>query len=626
MSTLNVNSLQTAGGISPVLVADIAKKSELVASSGSANVGHLPAGTGAVATTVQAKLRNLVSVKDFGAVGDGVTDDTTAVQTAITYVINNAAAGAKCLIFPSGVYLVSQISFWSASVAVSGATFIFEGSQILGKATGTYSSVVDVMCGFSNFIDMKVNANLNAGYECAVHWYTNNVTQSYPGYMRFINLTVTQALRGLVVGMLPSQSGTYYAGGATVAKPLAIDAPVSESYVEGLQTTFCVEGVRVCQPNGKLTFTNCHIAGDDTSQLTYATSTNPIVVQNGEVTILGGTLELITETAGLFCTFGSYLLGASSIPVGVNVNIVGTIMEAVSPMYILGNTVVRISHDLNWGVNGAKEFVYVDQNAIGELYITDSHLLRGAGTGYPNTVVKGVSNTSGTYAPAYQFTNVFTNVKFGNCYITSATATYQPLSRGVYSRYINSLIAIYNSSSVRTGALWFDTVRNALAGSVDLSASTITAYGVNPGTVSGGWTFAVGGASSWGRYATGLPTILSAPVAQCMRLTAVGGGGTASATSPKFAVEPGRTYFFTGFIKTSVTGANIIIDALAYQFDSVASGTPNVYMAIAQDTQYGATWQPFEFQFTTPTDTTQVSLFLYAENGADMQLFGMRLS
>lgn len=71
----------------------------LAASGGSALVGFIQAGAGAVATTVQSRLRESVSVKDFGAVGDG-SDEYAEILAAWTYCLANS----KDLFFPAGIY------------------------------------------------------------------------------------------------------------------------------------------------------------------------------------------------------------------------------------------------------------------------------------------------------------------------------------------------------------------------------------------------------------------------------------------------------------------------------------------------------------------------------------------
>jgi len=64
----------------------------------SVQISFLQAGPSAAPTTVEDKLRESVSVKDFGAVGDGVTDDRAAIQAAFDYV---ASKKGGTVFFPS---------------------------------------------------------------------------------------------------------------------------------------------------------------------------------------------------------------------------------------------------------------------------------------------------------------------------------------------------------------------------------------------------------------------------------------------------------------------------------------------------------------------------------------------
>ena len=85
----------------------------------SEQVTFLASGTGASQRTVLDKLRDVVSVKDFGAVGDGVADDTAAflaaiatipLSSSITYGANGLpSAASKAIIeIPPGLYKITQ--------------------------------------------------------------------------------------------------------------------------------------------------------------------------------------------------------------------------------------------------------------------------------------------------------------------------------------------------------------------------------------------------------------------------------------------------------------------------------------------------------------------------------------
>jgi len=121
MAGITISSLPTA--TSPVAVTDVLP----VVQGGSTKkaainqLGFLAAGTGAVTTTIQTKLRETVSVKDFGAVGNGIADDSAAVQAAI----NTMTAGGT-LMFPFGTYKINT----SILVPYSNITIIGNGSTI----------------------------------------------------------------------------------------------------------------------------------------------------------------------------------------------------------------------------------------------------------------------------------------------------------------------------------------------------------------------------------------------------------------------------------------------------------------------------------------------------------------
>lgn len=104
-----------------------ALRDDLALNSGASLVGFLQAGTGAVARTAQDKMRETVSVKDFGAVADGVTNNAAAFQAAVTYLQTRRGG---TIFVPNGHYKVfSTVSLDRSANSALGRVSILGESE-----------------------------------------------------------------------------------------------------------------------------------------------------------------------------------------------------------------------------------------------------------------------------------------------------------------------------------------------------------------------------------------------------------------------------------------------------------------------------------------------------------------
>ena len=148
-------------------VFDIGYNYDSAASVDAQDVTYKLPAVDSVFTNVEAKLAETVSVKDFGAVGDGTTDDTAAIQAAI----DSLPAAGGGLYFPTGTYLVaSQVTLnkpglyygdgWATNIRTSNAsanTFLVTGAEQVQIENMRFTSSVTKTAGW--YVDIAASAN-----------------------------------------------------------------------------------------------------------------------------------------------------------------------------------------------------------------------------------------------------------------------------------------------------------------------------------------------------------------------------------------------------------------------------------------------------------------------------------
>lgn len=98
------------------------------------NINYTAPFTNAVQETLTNKLAQTVSIKDFGAVYDGVTDDSAAWQAALNWAVSN---GGGTLLSPQGISVVNTALVVSA-VPAQGITIFGYNSLVKYNGTGIF--------------------------------------------------------------------------------------------------------------------------------------------------------------------------------------------------------------------------------------------------------------------------------------------------------------------------------------------------------------------------------------------------------------------------------------------------------------------------------------------------------
>ena len=121
-------------------------------------------GTGASSRTFQSKSEDIVSVKDFGATGDGSTNDFVAIQNAI-----NAARGASKVYFPKGTYRVNR------------TIEIPSNSHLIGSGKSTIIKMIDNVGRDTTLMRTgRREVTLNATYTQSGTTVTVTITGNHP--------------------------------------------------------------------------------------------------------------------------------------------------------------------------------------------------------------------------------------------------------------------------------------------------------------------------------------------------------------------------------------------------------------------------------------------------------------
>ena len=165
--------------------------------------------TTTVPRKLQSKLNDIASIKDFGATGDGVTDDAPAINAAIAQLLQGYPTSgniAVTLYFPAGTYLINSTILLYPYLSIKGA-----GANCTTILAASGTSMIYMMQTADSLGQTGANIGLNGAtppykiHIADINISTNSQSMSAIQLVRYehIRITNTYIVGGYTSGSTP---------------------------------------------------------------------------------------------------------------------------------------------------------------------------------------------------------------------------------------------------------------------------------------------------------------------------------------------------------------------------------------------------------------------------------------
>jgi hypothetical protein len=364
------------------------------------NINGLVKATGSTtARSLANRFADVVNVKDFGAVGDGVANDTAAIQSAINT--------GKSIVFPEGTYLANNLT-----QSTNEQRFYALGNVVIQKnANGVLftSSGRSVMCE-----GIKFYGNVSFTGDCVKTTGDNCVFTNCSIWTKFGFGLLAEGGGTRIIGT----SDIYYSDDATGYAICLGNTSNATNYhqIIGITTSTSSGGILLRRSNGSVT----------SSQIgKFDMNTGAMYVSNCRITgdlIIKSSFSIIEN-----CTI------AGDVTIGDGVN-------AISGIGIGSNVFCQSGSTITLNANVRESSINLTQNSSSGITIIDNL------TGTANDIDNNIFLENKTYTPAW--TGSSSNPSIGN---GSITGNYSRLGRFVFA----TIELVIGSTTTLGSGFWF---------------------------------------------------------------------------------------------------------------------------------------------------------------------------